>query len=289
MNEFCANYEEKSNAVRKQGWDKLKKNYNMTTKGDDGLTMEEFRAEAICHVSKLCLTVMKKLGFTSPGRHIASGTSGWKSDIDTVFFAPNDMPETVQIMEKLLFDAIFLEKFKGLPGQLFDIESYLNHAGSAFDTGFRMKTDKGKERFSRLEFTASSLQMLRQTGGPESKDWIAYRTQLLDSAVTEDLRQAMKEIFADIEEFQKDVQNGIQKQIVKESGNVNEGVEETMSEEKLNKCCEQILKENPISEKLATMSYKTKRLIKVSEKMDECKAEISKLDSEIRSLGVAQK
>ncbi len=253
--------------------------------------MDAFRKEAVGHVIAASLAAMKAMGFDPPGSYSATGTAGWKSDIDTVFFAPKGMPEEFQTVQKLMFDMLFqgvfgasppLSKGQALPGELLDTSSYLNQAGAALATEKHMRTPAGKAGLARLELNAANLQMLRQCGGPSSPEWEAYKESHIDEAATDALRDTLLESFYDVEHFERDVARAVNKQIAMDAGAYAEG----MSEKELDEVVAKAMKENPHARKLAMMSYKSSGLIELSKQMDICKAQIAVLQKKCDSTEV---
>ena len=253
--------------------------------------MENFRKEAVNHVINVCMAAVKAMGYDSPGKHSATGTPGWKSDIDTVYQPPPGMPEETQNMEKLIFDMVFIHEFKGSSGQLFDTESYIQHAGIAFDTEKGLETPEGKAGFGRLELNAASLQMMRQCGGPDKKPdkddptnknaWDKFKeTQLEAAKGNKALQVSLSESFQDVEGMERDFQDGINIELIKHSG---KQVPATRKERTT--LAAEILAENPVEapqlKQNATMAFKTKALMRLGKEMDACKKNIDSLDQRI--------
>lgn len=275
---FCKENQGKITQLKEsQGWNGLKKTEGAMTKRDNSkISMEEFRKETVDHVVFCCISAMKAMGFDPPGKHSATGTPGWNSDIDTVYSAPPGMPEELQTAEKIMFDMLFQGILGETPGVLFDTESYLDHAGAVLNTGSQVTSAEGKAGFSRLELNGSSIQMLRQCGGVGSPKWENYKEQQLTAAITPTLRESLAECYDDIEKFESDVESGISKQLLLSSGVSAEDIS-AMSPKEINEACKKISTANPEARKQASMSYKSKGLMEVSRMMDSCKAEIAKI------------
>ncbi len=144
------------------GWKALKGTQNMSTP-IDGQSMEAFRIEAVQRLTSLALNAMKTMGFDPPGTHLASGTSGWDSDIDSVYEAPSGMSEEMQIVEKLIIDTVCWRLFQSLPGVLLDTEFYVRHSASTLNTQEQLFTEKGLAGYAMVELNAIALQILRQS------------------------------------------------------------------------------------------------------------------------------
>ena len=266
--------------------------------------MDTFRQETVSLVTQTCLGAVRAMGFDPPGSFSATGTPGWNSDIDTVYFAPTDMPEEMQVAVKALFDMIFQDKLGASSGTLLDTESYLNHAGAALDTEKMMVTTEGQRGFARVELNASSLQMLRQCGGA-GKKWDDFKKAQLQGAVPEEYKRALTEAFRDVEQLEKDVQSGAGKQAVKEQmleemvkngeiGSTPEDLQaaeqaiskqvDAMPQKEIETRAKKIAQTNPEGMKTAMMSYKAKGLLEVSKMMDKSKATISGLQKKMGEL-----
>lgn len=269
------------------GWIGVKeqlKDRMTTPQQDDPKSFEEFRNEAVNLTIEVCLETLKSLGFDPPGKHQASGTPGWDSDIDTPFFAPPGMPEEMQVVEKTLFDATMFEIFGTLPGRALDTESYLDHTAAAFKTQDHISSEEGKQAFAYLEINASSLQTLRQLGGVDSPHWEQFKSQQLESCPPESL-ETLEESFTNVETLQRDVDRGIETRMILENSDFDqEGVAGLTDQERAD-LSQSIQNEHPEAKTMATMSYKAMGLMGVSKQMDSCKDTIRSLEGKIKNLG----
>jgi hypothetical protein len=216
MEDFKEKHKEALSEVEEKGWNKLKKEYGegMEDKIHGGTSFDELRNSVVKLVIGMSLEAVKMMGYEDPGGHLAIGTPGYGSDIDTVYIPSkgSPVPEEVQAFEKIAFDMIMLANFGDLPGDLFDTESYLNHSGAAFATESNLQTESGKEKFARVEVNAAFLQTLRQLG-PESSGWDDHK-ELQLSGLSDEKREALSNSFDDVERFQKDVDKGVEIQML---------------------------------------------------------------------------
>ncbi len=245
--EFCDQNQQTIDDLHKNGgWMNHKKDLSP----DEKQALDKFRSEAVNHITTVCIATVKAMGYSDPGIHTASGTPGVDSDIDTVYLAHPSVPETVQSMEKLLFDMVSQEMLGGLSGHLIDTESYLNHAADALETEKHLYTDCGKSDFARIELTASSLQMLKLLGGPKNSQWKAFKERQL-AQLDGKLKKVVEDIYRETESFYSKVEEGIQSEM--DSGN-HEKIEH------------------------AQMTYKTKVLMNISQEMDNLNTKIKNLE-----------
>lgn len=276
-------HSEKITQLKEHGWHGMKGQANMTEVGEDGTSYDQFRLDVVNGVQKLSLGIMEECGFKNPGKYSATGTPGWNSDIDTVYFAPEGMSEEMQIVQKTLFDMIFLETFGGLPGNLFDTESYLSHAGMGLQTEKSLETPEGHAAFTRLEMTGAALQMVRQCGGPESEAWQAFKASHFEHAGDDvELKNALGEIFSDVEEFESHLNEQVERQVLRENGFLKES--ESLSRSEISEKCAEIVTEKPLALKLATMSYKAEGLVRVSQEIDELQSSQGGLTPQARDV-----
>lgn len=272
LRKFCQDNKAKLDTLKANGGWKSLRNDPEAAK-----SMEQFRSQAVDHVIKLSIAAVKAMGYDPPGSHSATGTPGWKSDIDTVYFPPEGMPEEVKCAEKLIFDMVFFQEFGSLSGEMFDTESYVKQPGIALDTEKGMESASGKAGFGRLELNGASLQMMRQCGGPDCPKWEKFKEEQIKSAEgNKELQRSLSESFTDAEEMEKNMRDGINKEIIERSGK-----EVPSRPEEREKSAADILKENPGEKKLATISFKTKALMNVGKEMDDCKAKIASLDKQL--------
>lgn len=227
--------------------------------------MERFRAEAVNGVIQVCLAAVKGMGYDPAGEHSATGTPGWESDIDSVYNG-GAIPHEVQNMEKILFDMIVYQKCGDHPGVVFDTETYIEQAGFAFKTGSHLQTAAAQAAFARGELAGASLQMLRQCGGAESRDWQVFKEQQIEAAgKNTPLRNALIDAFHDVEHLEKDVEKAVIDNWRQERGLTEEQAKEPMT---------------PEEKKLAAMSYKCTELQRIGKKMDLILAEIDRLEGQ---------
>lgn len=207
--------------VQQKGWNELKKKLDtkmQSQKFDSGKNYEDFRAELVHAIEEICVGTLKTMGIFDPGGHLASGTAGWDSDIDTVFKANPDLSEKLQVFEKLLFDMLVYTTFNDLPGVVFDTESYLDHTGSAFETIDKVTSPEGKKNLSYIEMNAYHLQMLRQCGG-NGKAWKAFIDNELgdfglaveDKEIDSEHLKAVESSLNQVENFQREIDRSVDK------------------------------------------------------------------------------
>ncbi len=235
--------------MRDVGWNGIKQQYGQTP---DIEKCNAVRKEIVDGTWGVVLGALKEMGYPSPGSPIAFGTPGWGSDIDTVFQPSKELPESVAIVAKLMFDMVVLNEVGGLPGFTMDTESYLNHAGAALRSEENLKDSlTGCAGFARNEINASNLQMVRQLGGIDSPDWRSFKSLEIGAAVNPDHKDALEQSFADVEAFEREVNDGVQELV--DAG------------------------QDPV---MARMSYKTPGLVRLSEQMDRLKDRIATLEKE---------
>lgn len=265
---------------------------------------EAFRKEAVEILTKFSVAVVKDMGYEKPGGHAAGGTPGFDSDIDTVYDTKGaDIPQAVQVAEKMMFDSVAYHTLGGLSGKMIDTESYLAHPGIESQTSGKMISPMGKAAYTRLELSLSAMQMFRSKGSdPESADWKAYKQAQLLMAEEPDQRMTMAEepdqrmtlaaIFRDIETFEKSVETDVKKQVLSDYG-VPLQADKKITEKEINKAYDRLMKEvNPEGKKeirqeiedKAMLSYRMSRLITLSDQIDTDKALLQKNRREIQSL-----
>ena len=258
LDDLVNQHPDKVRSLKEHGWQAQKKRCDMTAVEEGNRSYEAYRKEVVDAVTNITLVLVAYLGF-DPGAFSATGTPGWNSDIDTVYLAGENVPEEVQMIVKTLFDMIFFQKFERFPGFLFDTESYLNHAGAALNTASKIETPDGKSAFSRLEFTATTLQMLRQTGGKDSPKWQKFvrdlRIIICCNNQDSPLAQAFDSIIQAVEEFEDTIDKGVTEELarLKKSEKKDEMIGPSIDRQE------------------AMMSYKTAPLIRLSKLIDDLK------------------
>ena len=289
---FLCFHQEKLQKIREKGWLELKT--NPATGGDrmkmnvqkGGLSMENFRVTFLNKTIGLVQDILRSTGCEQVGRHDAFGTDGYNSDIDTNFMPPKDMPEEMQMMEKNLIDIICFSKLGGFSGDKLDIESYIEHPSSVYGTGNPnfFFTKEGKQGFSRVEANMYFLQM-RRTFKANIEGWVNFKKIQLERAFSPDYCEALAHIFVDVDTFEDNVTDDINRVMIKHSMMYPKGEENNMSRELLHEACEKIKAVIPNADKAATMSYKSSRLIKLSKQMENDKIKLKKLEPQLVQLG----
>ncbi len=253
------------------GWKVLKASKReLMASGDPSL--EKLRGEVVGMVVTLCMSVIKAIGFDPPGDHLATGTPGWDSDIDTVYLAPDGMPQNIRVLEKVMFDAIFYGALGGPPGTLFDTESYLAHAARTFQTEKQIVTGDGYAEYAFLELNAASFQFIMQYGSPDNPKWQAFKEAQIRS-VSPSLGLALSQSFTAVECVQRSILNGIKLQIIKDKGHAIPDEQGDIDD-----LVAQIKSEHSEAESLAIMNFKTGSLLSIGNQMQKSLDEISSLD-----------
>lgn len=242
--------------LRQKGWTKLKGELQEQMEPYDTL-----RSACIRGVVDVLMETLKTMGHEPPGAHSATGTPGWNSDIDTVFLAPPDMPQQTQILEKALFDMVIFAHFGGLPGFIFDTESYTQQAGALYETQTQLETEEGAQLFARIELTAVLAQKLIQVEGVQSEEWKKLKENQIQSAKAfrnSSFELALQDMFADLESFYE---------------NITEGIRQTLHEQHLDP-------HDSTAIRLAMMTYKMRGLLHTSQAMDLVHQRLKKLEEE---------
>ncbi len=246
---------EKTTLLKGLGWDALKKEWaKSSNKSEVTREYELFRQEIVDRTWAVVVDALKDMGYSAPGKVVEFGTPGWNSDIDTVFLPAEDLPESMAVVAKLMFDMVVLVEVGQLPGFAMDTESYLNHAGNALKSEQRLLTDSGRAGFARTELDATNLQMVRQLGGVDAPQWHAYKEERLDAISDSKLQRSYAQSFAGVEAFERDLLDGV----------VGRGNNEDPA--------------------LAKMGYKAAGLVALSEMMDSVKSDIVKKEQQLSHL-----
>ena len=242
--------------LKEKGWGGLKKELHEAMAKNDSI-----RCALVKQVINLALETMKVMGYDPPGSHSDYGTPGWNSDIDSPYFADKKVPEAIQVVEKSMFDMIVYENFGGLPGFIFDTETYTQQAGGKFETQLHIETIEGEALFSRIELASSMLQKLIQTGGTETQEWQNFKEEQLAAARSyqnSSYEAALNDTFADLENMHQDIQKGIQETLKKEGSDPKD----------------------PVRRQMATMGYKMAGIYKISAEIDATKQKLDQLTQE---------
>lgn len=305
LNDFCAKHSLKiETLLSTKGWKGLKHTMKdgMAKVSSSSLSFEQFRIQAIDHVTQLLLAGIKAMGYDPPGSHSATGTPGWNSDVDTVFIAPPEMPEEIISAEKVLFDLLFFENFGELPGVILDTESYAEHPADTLKTEevlmelkaqlkekttARPHTEEflqelltmGETGFARVELNAAALQMMNQCGGIDNHDWEEFKATHIRTAATPGLKKAFTEVFNDVEQFQKGMKKEIEDQLLKD-----QGLKVPTDKDKRDQLLKHIYDSKPKALKLATMAYKSAVICKLGREIDSWKEKIVDIDKKIIDL-----
>lgn len=150
--------------LREKGWASVKadKSVDMKRVGDEGVSYETFRKQAVDLVQDSCLAMLKAMGHDESRKSFSAfGTVGWDSDIDTVFSPQGPMSMQMQVLTKAMFDVFFKAFFHELPGKLLDTECYVRHPGEAFATENQL-SETTRQAFSLIEEHAFFLQACMQ-------------------------------------------------------------------------------------------------------------------------------
>lgn len=284
---FTHQHIEKIQLLKEKGWTRLKAELGIAMRteiGCDGCSFESFRSQAVEAVKNVCLDTLREMGYSHPGDHIAVGTPGYASDIDTVYIASKEVSEEAKMTEKILFDLIWHTAFGRLPGEEASVESYLDHPGAVFDTQNLMKTREAKAHFCFLEMSLTALQMYRALQHDPEK-WQNYlrREQgcleemkgdvSFPEPLDRDMLRTLFSIEKGAENFALEIQVGVIKQVLDEERvpTLQPLAEMTFDEickEKESITYQRLLQRKPNIEKMAMMNYKIPRLLSLSRQMD---------------------
>lgn len=220
-----------------------------------GPSLEDFRSTMIKEINKLTVATLRAMGYGGHIEHKAIGTEGFDSDIDSCMIAEVEMSQEVQTMEKFLFDILCFQVFGGIPGKMLDAERYVPSLAKTINTGSRLSTEMGREGFGYLEEFAAELQMYQrfrqhpdqwEKHKKEQLEGIAeFKRKNIPSESMDSYEKALILIFQDIEELEKDIENGIAQHLEK-------GPHSSPSEIR----------------KMAEMSYKIPKLMQLSAHME---------------------
>ena len=194
------------------------------------------------------------------------------------------MPEKMQIMGKLMFDAIFYEKFDTSPGKIFDTECYLRQAAIGYSTEKWLTSAAGKSSYANLELQATAFQMLIQCGSPDSDEWKTYKSNTLANA-SPALKPSMTAAFASVEQIEHSIAFNLKIQVIRDNGH-----QVPNNEADIDQLVRTIIKTKPQALSLAMMNYKTGVLFKIAKEIDQCKSQIDSITQRIaKSRNLSQK
>lgn len=260
------------------GWKELKKiQQEEMAVSKNGLSMEGFRQEIIQKVKEICLQTFQAVGYDDPGEYLEIGTRGWDSDIDLIYAGPAEMTETMQVIQKLLFDAIFEEVLKMPSGRLLDTELYLRHAASVFNTEKFIVTEQGYREYARIELYAVALQFYLQYQDLSSlplSDFVERFICEVDSS----LRPCVMETFQIVSEIGKEIEFLVRRQMLQEAGvEVTQGdLDEIMGKSS------EIELSDPKAKNRAVMECKTVIFLKIAKNIDRYREKIEAIQQKTR-------
>lgn len=258
---FVSLHLDKIETISKKGWKGLKganspRELMKSSSQPNDISYEDFRRQMVDEMNNLSIATLNAMGYPNL-KHNAFGTKGPDSDIDTVLEAPRTMPQEVQMMEKFLFDITCYQVFKDFPGKMLDSESYVQSLAKTMNTEAMLSTETGQKGFSYLETLAAELQEYQRLS-PYPGEWekhkqnqfniIQAHTKNNSNKKINEYNTSLNQVYKDIEEFEKDLLKGFKSQLAKEGLNWDSASTE--------------------QRKLAEMSYKIPKLMRLSIQMD---------------------
>lgn len=263
-------------------------------------SIAEFRGAAVRLQNKLTGLAASAVGIEHT-KWGAFGTPGNGSDIDNTYTSDPNIPQVDQMMVKFFADTLYTYIFGAdtLSGIQLDLETYLEHPGSAWDTEKEI-SGSSINQFYYLELSMGELQM--RNACESDAEWNAYKASRIRK-FSDPLKEVLEKIFKEVELFYKSVQINILCEVLKKYNNIetdpyqkNEIMQSEDGLAKLHNAARQAV-ENSIglgpqgkahspefldkaykqAVKRADAIYKCPRLMKLSELMDQDVTELNNL------------
>lgn len=308
---FQKKYPDKIRDLKEKGWQKLKQEYGdgMVQKQEpNGISFEEFRDEATTLQEEIVAMAAKEMQLPQ-GKWAATGTKGYNSDIDNVFYPEGEATETGRIWIKNLADLGWMHVLGGTTsGTAADLEFYPEHPGATRNSAEHLKNAALdlKQKFSRLELTMSFLEM-RRAYGADLEGWEKYKAEMhkqskdafsevhgpsLDTPEPlKEMQQTLNQIFEEVGRFELLNARGVLTRLIIEQTPAKKLSPQTLAaaEAQVNKLSDKevleksdrLKKEHPETYRKAALRYHMPRYLKLSEQIDQHQSTIDTLDNQL--------
>jgi hypothetical protein len=248
--------------------------FNALQKQLDGL--DSFRHRAMAFVEDISAIATDAMGIPRGSWEKPTGTVGPKSDIDSPYKAAKGVSEEDQMLAKVVVDTAWTHMFRDLSGTQVDLERYLVHPSRTRNLTNKLHTPEARQQNAFLDLKMSALARCRVYFGKAPEKWDAYKKNQIE--LHPDQKEALEAMFKDVEAFEKRIQEGVDKQAKLDKEEHLAGLKPPISDKDI-----QI---SPADKKRAAMSYKTSRLLAMSEEMTKLEGELDKQKQELAKISL---